>query len=89
MASFDVENLFTNVPLYETIDIILSQLYTSPTSLIIGLSKSLFKTLLELSVTNSFFIFNGKLFRQIEGLRMGLPLVPTFINIFMSFMESK
>ena len=28
MASFDVENSFTNVPLYETIDIILSQLYT-------------------------------------------------------------
>ena len=26
MASFDVENLFTNVPLYETIDVILSQL---------------------------------------------------------------
>ena len=38
---------------------------------------------------NSFFIFNDKLFRQIEGLGMGLPLSPTFANIFMSFMESK
>jgi len=62
---------------------------TSPTCLIIGLSKSSFKTLLELSVTNSFFIFNGKLFRQIKGLGMGLPLGPAFANIFMSFMESK
>ena len=39
MASFDVENLFTNVPLYEIIDIISSQLYASPTSLIIGVKK--------------------------------------------------
>ena len=87
MASFDVENLFTNVPLNETINIILDQLFTLPNSTVIGLTKDLFKNLLELSVLNSFFIFNGKLYKQIEGLGMGLPLGPTFANIFMCFME--
>ena len=59
-------------------------------------NKTLLKTWLDLSVTNltrfvcdSFFISNGLLFGQVEGLGMGIPLGPTFANIFMSFMESK
>ena len=76
---------FNDPTLYETIDIILSQLYTS--TLIIGLSKSLFKTSLELSVTNSFSLFNGKLFRQIKELKMGLPLGLTFANTFVFYGE--
>jgi len=40
-----------------------------------------------MSVLNSFFIFEGKLFQQIEGLGMGLPLGPTFANIFMCYHE--
>ena len=59
MASVDVENLFTNIPLNETIDICLQLLFTDPTSLIIGLPSKLFKTLMELSVLNSFFTFDG------------------------------
>ena len=34
------------------------------------------------------FTFNGIFFRQTEGLGMGLPLGPTFANIFMCFYES-
>ena len=88
MASFDVENLFTNIPISETIDICLNYLYTSDLSKILGLSKNLFKQFLEMSVLNSFFLFNGILYRQKEGLGMGLPLGPTFANIFMCFHES-
>ena len=36
---------------------------------------------------NSFFLFDGKYYEQTEGLGMGLPLGPTFANIFMSFHE--
>jgi hypothetical protein len=88
MASFDVENLFTNIPVRETIDICLGLLFTNPGATIIGLSKTLFKNLLELSVLNSFFMFNGKFYQQCEGLGMGLPLGPTFANIFMCFHET-
>ena len=76
MTFFDVESLFTNVPLYETIDICLNSLFTGLASVILGLAK-FFRTLLELSVLNPFFIFNGIFYRQIEGLGMGLPLGPT------------
>ena len=51
----------------------------------IGLSRKYFKTLLEHSVLNSIFIFNSKVYKQIAGLGKGLPLGPTFANIFMSF----
>jgi len=88
MTSFDVENLFTNIPLKETIDIILDLLFVNCTT-VLGLDRKFFKQLLELSVLNCFFIFNGKLYRQIEGLGMGLPLGPTFANIFMCYHEHR
>ena len=48
-----------------------------------GLTNVQFETLLKHSVLNSFFLFNNKLYKQKEGLGMGLPLGPTFANIFM------
>ena len=42
MSSFDVSELFTNVPLDETINICLDSLYTTGTSAIIGLPRYLF-----------------------------------------------
>ena len=52
-------------------------------------SRKCFQDLLNLAVSNSFFLFNGQLFKQVEGLGMGLPLSPTLANIFMSFHEQK
>ena len=88
MTSFDVENLFTNIPLQETIDICIEKLFNSTNS-VFGITQKFFKTLLEHSVLNSFFIFNKKIYQQIEGLGMGLPLGPTFANIFMCYHEKK
>ena len=76
MASYEVSNLFTNVPLIETINIILDELFTSPSATFLGLTRNLFITFLKLAVTNSFFLFNGRLHRQVEGLGMGLPADP-------------
>ena len=86
MVSYDVESLFTNIPLKETINICTSQLFEN-VNIFAGLTKDNFKRLLELSVTNSFFIFDNKFYVQNEGLGMGLPLGPTFANIFMCFHE--
>ena len=33
------------------------------------------------------FIFNGELYKQIDGVAMGSPLGPTFANIFLCFHE--
>ena len=82
MASFDIENLLSNIPLAETINICLNHLFSNSPNFI-GFTKDLFKNLLENSVLNSFFIFDGKFYQQTEGLGLGLPLGPTFANIFM------
>ena len=63
-------------------------LFSGVTS-VLGLSRALFKTLLEHAVLISFFVFNGELFQQTEGLGMGLPLGPTFANIFLCHHEKK
>ena len=89
MASFDVENLFTNTPLAETIDICIQSLFTDSNSTALGMDRNQFRTFLQKSVLNSFFMFNDKFFKQIEGLGMGLPLGPSFANIFMSYCEQQ
>ena len=88
MTSFDVENLFTNIPLQETIQICLDSLFReNPTFL--GFTKALFRSFLELAVNNTFFLFNNNYYQQTEGVGMGLPLGPTFANIFMCDFERK
>ena len=86
MVSLDVENLFTNVPLEETINICLDKLFFQCNSFA-GFTRNLFKNLLELALLNTFFIFDGKYFSQTEGVGMGLPLGPSFANIFLCHHE--
>ena len=86
MASFDVESLFNNIPLQETINICIDQLFSN-SRLVLNLTQNLFKQLLSHTVNNTFFLFNNILYQQTEGLGMGLPLGPTFANIFMTYHE--
>jgi hypothetical protein len=89
LVSFDVESLFTNIPLDETIDIILNELFPTPNTYFNGCDKNTFKRLLQLSVCDTHFVFNEDLYKQIDGVSMGSPLGPTLAGIFMSNLESK
>ena len=60
MGSLDVDSLFTNIPLEETIDICTNTLFEN-TEKVEGLSKIEFKELLSLATKESYFSFNGKL----------------------------
>ena len=86
MVSFDIESLFTNVPLKETIDIILNYVYSQTPP--INLPRKSFKKLLELSVYDSFFLFNNQIYEQLDGVAMGSPLGPSFANIFLCYLEA-
>ena len=44
MASFDVESLFTNIPLKETIDITINALFSTATD-VLGISAKYFRSL--------------------------------------------
>jgi len=52
-----------------------------------GLTKGPFGKLSNHAVMNSFLIFHGKFYKQVEGLGIGFPLRPTFANIFMCHHE--
>ena len=86
MASFDVTSLFTNIPVNETIDILCNALFSN-CQFFNGLDRSEFQTFLSLSVISSHFIFNGRLYQQVDGVAMGSPLDLLFANVFMSFYE--
>ena len=87
LASFDVESLFTNIPLSETCDIIEKKLHQGNYNLPIKIE--LFVKLLKKAVTESVFLFNSKYYKQVNGCSMWGPLSPNLANIFMCDFESK
>ena len=88
MGRLDVDSLFTNVPLEETINICNNLLYDNE-DVIKSINKSEFKNLLSLASQESPFIFNNVLYKQKDGMAMGLSLGPTMANVFSSFYEIK
>ena len=81
MAILDVDSLFTNIPSDETINIIIEKLF-SQNETVHNLNKNQFKCLLTLATKESYFLFDGKLYQQIDGVAMCCPLGPTLANIF-------
>ena len=86
MASFDIESLFTKIPLQETIDLCVQKLFEDK-NFIDGLSKDSFREMLTVTMTESFILFDNEYFEQHDGVAMGSPLGPTFANIFLCVHE--
>ena len=87
MASLDVESLFTNIPLDETIDIITEKVFEKKRK-VKGISKHDFKRLLEISTKGTVFFFNGSYYKQRDGVAMGSPLGPALANAFLAHHET-
>ena len=86
MSSLDVDSLFTNIPLEETIDICVDNLYAEdgPNN---GIDKHAFRKLLTTALMDNCFMFDGELYKQIDGVAMGSPLGPHLANAFLSHHE--
>ena len=82
VISFDVEALFTNLPLDYTINVILRRIYDNH-EIDTNISKTKMKDLLILSTNNIYFSFNGNICIQCNGVAMGSPLGPVLAGIFM------
>ena len=80
--SFDVESLFTNVPISKTINIILKRIYNNKL-ISANLRKRTLKKLTLDTCTKTAFIFNNKLYEQKDGVGMGSSLGPVLANIIM------
>ena len=86
MASLDVESLFTNIPLEETINISCDSLFGNEAK-INNFNRNDFEKLLRMALQNNFFNFDGKIYKQTDGVAMGLPLGPSLANAFLCFHE--
>ena len=90
LASLDVESLFTNVPVRETIKIILDNVYHHPTLPPPDIPPSTLEELLIICTTKTpFRNVNGDLYIQCEGVSMGSALGPTFADFYMCHIENK
>ena len=87
MVSYDVCSLFTNIPLAETIQICLDRLYRSDNLVSPSLPEHVLRNLLELCVKDNIFVFQNKVYYQIDGVAMGNSLGPILANIFMAHLE--
>ncbi len=89
-VSYDVVSLFTNIPLDETINLIIDSLYpktpglAAKDQLFQGMTKTIFRNALNHCLKDNVFIFNGIFYKQIDGCAMGSPLAPILADIFMN-----
>ena len=86
MTSIEVESLFTKIPLEETIKNCVNDLFSN--NFYSGkLSRKDLHDLLKPATTESSFIFDNKLYKQIGKVAMGSPLGPTLANAFLCHYE--
>ena len=85
-VSFDVESLFTNVPLQRTLKIIIDRIYNKKL-VKTKLKKSTLRKLTRDTCTKTVFSCNNKLYEQTDGVSMGGSLGPVLANIIMTEFE--
>ena len=85
ITSFDAVQLFTSIPIQDTIEHILHIIPDNS----LPISKETLKTLLQISCTKVPFRFNNKHYSQIDGLSMGSCLAPLMAEFTMHMIEHK
>lgn len=84
-VSFDVINLFTSIPVADCLRVLGNLLCSSPLS---DEEAQAIIDLLSVCLEQNFFVFNGDIFSQPDGLSMGCPLSPFLADLFMDDLES-
>lgn len=84
-ASLDITNLYTNIPITESIVIIKDNLLRNKIMNIGEITE--FIELLENTLAFNYFSFNDKMYFQKEGLAMGNSLAGTIADIFVNHIE--
>ncbi|CAF2140345.1 unnamed protein product [Rotaria magnacalcarata] len=89
MVSFDLESLYTNVPVKEAIELALDLIYKRPNKPDTLLTRQQTQQLLHQAVCDVPFRFMDRTYIQKDGVAMGNALAPILANLFMVKMEEK
>ena len=88
MVSFDAVSLFANVPLAETIELIIDRLYDDDNRNAVPVNKNVFRKLMFMA-TQGLLMYDNKLYKQVDGVTMDSLLGPILANFFLEYIEEK
>ena len=83
----EILSLFINVPLYDTIDLVLKRIYDDK-EMSTNITKLQMKELFVLCTKNVHFSFDNQIYQQCDGVAMESPLGPVLAGIFMVSLEN-
>ena len=86
-VSYNATSPFINIPLQETIEIIINLDFNH--NLNLSITRKELKKFFLITTSQTHFIFNSKFYNQIDEVATGFPLALLLANIFMGFDESK
>ena len=81
--------MFTNVPVTETIELIVEAVYEHQTMPPPSMLPEDLRALIKICTQKTPFIFENRMYVQTEGVSMGSPLGPIFADFYMSHLENK
>ena len=85
MVSFDVESLFTSIPLDECIEVAITYIYQG--NPLIKISPTDLKTLFSFATAETHFSFKGVFYEQIHGVAMDSYLSAVLAILFFGHHE--
>ncbi|XP_064088420.1 uncharacterized protein LOC135202899 [Macrobrachium nipponense] len=90
IASMDVESLFTNVPVNETIQMILDKVYRDPDTPPLNIPEHALRALLDICTKMApFSDHRGRMYTQIDRVAMGSSLGVLFPNFYTGTVEER
>ncbi|XP_068250795.1 uncharacterized protein [Palaemon carinicauda] len=90
IASMDVESLFTNVPVDETIDLIADRVYRDETTPKLNIPEQALRTFLAICTKRApFTTHRGHMYLQKDGVAMVSPLGVLFAIFYMEVVEER
>ena len=84
LVSFDVESLFTNVPIDATVQAALQKLENDPNLADrTMLTPAQIADLWTFVLRSTYFLYNGSIYEQKDGAAMGSPVSAVIANLYM------